>query len=271
MSYGLTRGVPTVGNKTKVLIPSMLEVVPSGGLVNVIQRLAEQIRNVGADAMILEGLIPVTERVFLHEEEGPRRALLEEARKSRPLADVLIARVFPGVARLLDSGWADDRLSFVDVTIAATRLQDAVRTLGRFHLPAPDLATLLMIVPHWEQHSLPATFAAEHLRSIGAPTRLLSGLCTTEIVGHARRSGPSAILLSAGSYRSVGRLPDLIRALRKDVPRAIPIIVGGPAMSRDAEALKRTGADLATNNIVEALKFSGFDLRTLNTSLIEGM
>ncbi|GIT91384.1 hypothetical protein JANAI62_18410 [Jannaschia pagri] len=193
-------------------------------------------------------------------DDGPRRAILDLAGRRSDIARVLLDRVFPDVARLLDSGWQDDRLSFVDVTIAATRLQDAIRTLSR-QSPAPRGAqSLTMIVPRWEQHGLPAAFAADQLRALGAPTSVLAGLSGPDLVRITSRAAPAGILISVASYRSVAQLPELIRTLRQEISKPIPIVVGGPAMALNAQECRRSGADLATNDIRQAAKFCDIQL-----------
>ncbi|UWQ18354.1 B12-binding domain-containing protein [Jannaschia sp. M317] len=207
-----------------------------------------------------DALSHLAEGIFLHPEDGPRRQLLHHAKGDIGLAHDLIGTVFPRVARRLEEGWNHDRLSFAEVTIAATRLQDAVRNLGARHAPSRGPASLVMIVPAWEQHTLPAFLASEHMRRLGVPVRLLSGVRTDELLALTARAAPDAILVSAGSYRSVARMPDLFTALRRAIPRAVPIVLGGPAMEANFAECHRAGADLATSNLGEALRYCDLDV-----------
>ncbi|MGB3408780.1 MAG: hypothetical protein WBA67_14945 [Jannaschia sp.] len=249
-----------MGSNTKVMIPRGLESTSSGAMVDCVQRIVSMLRTTRPDDAVLTAMMPTMERVFLSSDDTPRRILMEEARQNMRLSDLLVGRIFPDVARLLETGWNSDRLSFVDVTIAATRLQDFVRSMGRFSLPSADAKSVVMVVPPWEQHSLPAVFAAEQLRTMGAPTRLMSGVGARELVSLINRVVPSAIMISVASYRSLARAPELVESLRRGVPHAIPIVIGGPAHPDDPSGYLNVGADFATNDLGEALKFCNFDL-----------
>ncbi|TFL19318.1 hypothetical protein [Jannaschia formosa] len=240
--------------KARLVLPSLPEAVSAGVLQQQAARFTGLVRDDLADASAVDGFVPVAERVVLHPDETPRRALLAEAAADPRLAVLLLGTVFPRVARLLEEGWNTDRLSFVDVTIAAARLQDAVRVLGQFTLPARTDA-LVMVVPPWEQHTLPASLAAARLRRKGVPIRLIQAISVPQMLPLIARCGPAGVLISVGSYRSAGKLRPLIGALRSHVPRALPIVVGGPAMESDAAVCRRSGADLATNDLDAALSF----------------
>ncbi|WP_371156096.1 B12-binding domain-containing protein [Jannaschia sp. 2305UL9-9] len=243
------------------MIPTPPEAMSAAVLVTTLKRFAGLARLAEHPESIARGLVPLIEAAFLHADDAPRRCLLSQAKADARFADLLVTEVFTDVARSLETGWNDDHLSFVDVTIASTRLQDAIRILSRPCPPARDIASLLMIVPQWEQHGLPAIFATEKLRRLGAPTRLLSGLSTPEIIRLAARIAPHAVLISTSSYRSAARLPELVRSLRKDIPQTFPIIVGGPAMVENRTLCAHSGADLATSDLNEALRFCDFPLR----------
>lgn len=245
---------------TRLVIPSLPGTVSTGALLTAAERFAAVARGPQVDPVAIDGFVPMAERIFLHSEEAPRRALIDAARREARLTALLVEDVFPKVARLLEEGWNTDRLSFVDVTIAATRLQDAVRALGRFVLPPAETRAVMLIVPPWEQHTLPGVFAADRLRRMGAPARLLSGLSVPQLLPLIARTGPAGVLLSVGSHRSAARLRPMIGALRAQVPRPIPIVVGGPAMEADAATCRCSGADMATDDLLAALSFCDFRL-----------
>ncbi|PWJ21710.1 hypothetical protein [Jannaschia seohaensis] len=241
-------------SKTRLAIQSLPEAVAASVLTQQADRFADLMGRAGADPTLIDAFTPMAERIFLHPDETPRRTLLAAGEANARLGETLLGAIFPRVAALLEEGWNTDRLSFVDVTIAATRLQDAVRQLGRFVLPVQADA-LVMIVPPWEQHGLPPSLAASRLRRMGMPTRLVSGLPARQMLALIARTGPSGVLISVGSHRSAAKLRPLIGALRHQLQRVLPIVVGGPAMEADSALCRLSGADLATNDLAEALSF----------------
>ncbi|WGH80259.1 hypothetical protein [Jannaschia ovalis] len=236
----------------RVLVPAIAERGDGHDLVDAVLRLAgvAPVEPAADSALVVLG-----ERVFLHSEDFARRALLDLARGDAILRVAMLTRVLPAITRRLESGWNDDRLSFVDVTIAAARIQDAVRRLGHFALPPAEKPAIALIVPHWEQHSLAAVFAAEEMRRMGAPVRLISGVEGRRIPAMIERFPAAALMVSVGSGHSAARLTDLVRLLRRDVQRALPVVVGGPAVAQDRGIGQRLRADLTTNSVAEALSF----------------
>jgi len=251
-------------SNARLALPCLPDAVSARVVTQQIVQFAAFVRDGQADRPTVEAFVAIAERAFLHSDEAPRRAILKDAVSDPRLAEILVGTVFPRVARLLEDGWNSDRLSFVDITIAATRLQDAVRRLGHFTLPARAHA-LAMIVPPWEQHGLPPSLAAAQLRRMGAPTRLIQGVSTQHMLALIARSGPAGVLISVGSHRSAGKLRPLIGALRAQVQRPLPIVVGGPALEANAATCRQSGADLATSDLRAALSFCDFALDENNT------
>ncbi len=255
-----------MGSNTRILLQPTAEAVGADGLLGAVRRLIALTKVVGEDDLLTDSLIPLAEHIFLEDDDAPRRALLDAARRNRRLSDILLDRVLPGVARRIGTAWEDDSMSFVDVTIVSTRVQDAVRLLGRFALPASDADSLMVIVPRWEQHTLPAAFLSDRFRKLGAPTRLVGGLAVPELARAIARAAPSALMITSGSYWSLDLMRDLIRDLRRAVPRAIPIVVGGPALHMDETGGRSVGADLATNDLLAALRYCDFPLCAIDGS-----
>lgn len=242
----------TARGRSVIRIPAMAGRNAAHAMVEtILEKLGDLILRPGLDSeIVLTG-----ERLFLDSDEAARRDLLQIARADAALRMRLLDYLLPVIALRLESGWNDDRLSFVDVTIAAARIQDAVRRLGHFALPPAEKPAVALIVPAWEQHSLATSFAAEEMRRLGAPVRLISGLPGRAIPAALERFPASALMFSVGSGASAARLPELVTHLRRAVPRALPFVVGGPAFTADPAIGRRARADLATNSVSEALNF----------------
>jgi hypothetical protein len=247
-----------VEGRAEIIAPAIADHVAPGMLIEATARFASLQRR-GFDPFVAEGFVPVARRIFLHADEAPRRDLLRRARGDTIVANTLLSSIIPLIAARLGEDWIDDSLSFVDVTIAATRLQDAVRVLAP-PIRGGDGRSLAVIVPPWEQHGLPAALLGAQLRRMRIDARVISGLGITAIATLLNRTPPDAVLVSVASHRSAKRLPDLTSALRTAWAACRPIVVGGPAVAAGLVTRAQCGADLVTADPGEALRFCGFDL-----------
>ncbi|WP_298437920.1 hypothetical protein [uncultured Jannaschia sp.] len=238
--------------RAKILIPTIHDTLDGSGLLTLALRLMPA---APGDPGVTAALVELGERIFLHEEDVPRRALIAQARSDVRLSGWMLTDILPAIALRLEDGWNHDRLSFVDVTIAAARIQDGVRRLGRIALPPAEMPAVAMIVPVWEQHALAATFAAEEMRRLGAPVRLVAGTAVRDIPALLERFPAAALMISSSSGRAAARVPELIRDLRRHVRRALPVVVGGAALITDPDLGVRAGGDLGTNSAADALAF----------------
>lgn len=172
------------------------------------------------------------------------------------LADVYI----PEVARRLGQGWLDDRLSFVDVSQGAARLQVLLRDLnGRWRADqaeTPDIGEILLIVPQEEQHTLGAMVAMGQMRRLGvsvclrfAPSR--DALATLMIARNF-----DGVFISLSAPTRLEKCKELISSL-KSFGGGLPVIVGGPVNALCDAVLTASGADGVTDNIHTALALCG--------------
>lgn len=188
-------------------------------------------------------------------ESGDRDALTAAARGIPP--GEVIDHYVPGLARSFGHGWSTDRMSFVDVTIFAARLQSWLRELESrserpldFRLDAPEV---LLVVPAGSQHTLGALVVAAQFRRLGAAVRLSLGQDPDELSLMLRRQRFDLLAISAASDERVDFLRTLVNIARTGVPPAPKVIVGGPLLARDPGLGRRVGADAATSDPREAL------------------
>jgi methylmalonyl-CoA mutase cobalamin-binding subunit len=241
--------------RERMVLPEASAAVEAEMLTASVRRIDLSARHGADPALLRRQAVRLAEQIFLHPDDAPRRALLERGRVDSGFGAALVTRILPETARRLEAGWESDRLSFVDVTIAAARLQDALRRLGRITLPPPDAPVVAMIVPPWEQHTLAAAFAAQAIRDRGAHVRAISGASAGRIADLVARMPVEGLLLSVGCTAALHRAPPLIAALRTATRRAVPVVAGGPGICDRVDRLKLSGADYVTNDMDAALSF----------------
>ena len=110
-----------------------------------------------------------------HAMEAFLRDLVRQKVPAATVADLYI----PALARRLGDDWLDDRVSFMEVTLASSRMQGMLRAIGAAWTadladPAQQGALLLIVVRN-EQHTLGAMVLLGQLRRMGVSVRLSVG------------------------------------------------------------------------------------------------
>ena len=171
--------------------------------------------------------------------------------------------VIPAVSRRLGEMWVEDRASFVDVTLGASRLQEIYRDASDaghdriLDRTIPLGQSVLMVVPDFEQHSLGAFSAADQLRRYGIWVRMAIGLDHQELGKLVTYGGFSMVGLTVGSSKTLERVTGLIDYLRANISVCPPICVGGNAVVDARKIERRTGADHAVRSVKEAMERCG--------------
>ncbi len=204
--------------------------------------------------------------VALYESAGDRdpqvrnrtvRAMLAARISRLEIADLYI----PEVARRMGEAWSDDGMSFADVTIGVARLQGLLRELtehwsadARMHDNGLNIVVLVLADEH---HTLGPMLLTSQLRRLGASVRLMLGRPLTEVRSLLNDQNFDAILVSVAHVERLAPTGELIRVLRNTMSQPTPIIVGGPAIDLDEDAMSLTHADHLSNDIEEALRLCG--------------
>jgi MerR family transcriptional regulator, light-induced transcriptional regulator len=151
-----------------------------------------------------------------------------------------------GAARKLGQMWDDDRISFIDVTLACGKLYGIIR--GLRHVLAPQIVqgretrpALFALVPG-ETHTLGIEIATDHFRRDGWDVDMLMGLDHDAMVAEADLRHYEAIVLVANSDRMLEPLTRLSLALRITQPLA-HIIVAGGILDHHPDILRLVGAE----------------------------
>lgn len=161
-----------------------------------------------------------------------------------------------GAARKLGQMWDDDRISFIDVTLACGKLYGIIR--GLRHVLAPQIIqgretrpALFALVPG-ETHTLGIEIATDHFRRDGWDVDMLMGLDHDAMVAEADLRHYEAIVLVANSDRMLEPLTRLSLALRITQPLA-HIIVAGGILDHHPEILRLVGAEAVMADLDSAI------------------
>ncbi|XOY56240.1 MAG: B12-binding domain-containing protein [Rhodobacterales bacterium] len=161
-----------------------------------------------------------------------------------------------GAARKLGQMWDDDRISFIDVTLACGKLYGIIR--GLRHVLAPQIIqgretrpALFALVPG-ETHTLGIEIATDHFRRDGWDVDMLMGLDHDAMVAEADLRHYEAIVLVANSDRMLEPLTRLSLALRITQPLA-HIIVAGGILDHHPDILRLVGAEAVMADLDSAI------------------
>ena len=173
----------------------------------------------------------------------------------------MATRLLPQAAAVLGDDWAEDRLSFVDVSIAAGRLHTALRLLGARAARAASDPAIPILVPAWEQHVLAAAFAADRICRAGRRGVVLAGLTAERAGALPLVRDAEAVLISFAERQAPRRVRDYVSTLRAALPARVTLLLGGPAFaSCHIDAYASADRVHATNDPVAALRAAGLDL-----------
>lgn len=158
--------------------------------------------------------------------------------------DVLCLSYLAVAAAKLGEMWEEDRVSFLQVTVAVGRIYALMRSLRR-SMPVPLLAegrvATFVSVPG-EDHTLGVAMAAELLRTKGWDIQLLVGLGHNRLVDELASAKPRLLGISTSGKRSLASLTRLLVAARLSMP-AVRILVCGHVDPSDVDLIAVSGAD----------------------------
>jgi len=208
---------------------------------------------------------------FLSDSAEARHAMFARMRSDGMETPEMIDLIIPEVARILGQRWADDTLSFADVTIGSARLQETVRALvaremtstvgGRNStyrlLNSTGTRRILMLIPRPEQHTLGAFVAADQFRRLGFEVDVVVDLHPRQVAFKLRKARYAMIGISVAGRRTLASARELVETARATVTRVTPIVLGGSLIGTDQDLKKTTGVDHIAKSVCEALELSG--------------
>jgi methylmalonyl-CoA mutase cobalamin-binding subunit len=191
-------------------------------------------------------------------------------------AKTIAESLVPHVAQLLGERWCDDNLGFAHVTIACARLQRLLRTLGPdwygSHTGEDTRLRILLVVPDGMNHTLGGLVLTGKLRRLGYDVRSIMGRDCQAIADVVTDWSFDLILISASGSESLDQITELVDIVRTASPSWTCIALGGTILEgADADGRRiraRTGADLVTNDLSEALRrCKKTKLQSVNTTV----
>jgi methanogenic corrinoid protein MtbC1 len=162
-----------------------------------------------------------------------------------------------GAALRLGEQWVDDTVSFVDVTIALSRLHKILRDLGPAFFSAQPaevsgIEALFATTPG-ETHLLGVVMATDFFRRHGWSVDVDTTAEKATLLAAAARKRYAVIGLSASSRRMIEPLRSIIRDLRA-ISNSAVIVIGGHINELEPEIAKMTGADVSVVDAASAAR-----------------
>lgn len=189
-------------------------------------------------------------------------ALAGDLFRQKVSAEDFADRYIVAAAAEMGEAWAEDRMTFAEVTMGMSRLQTLLRELGNAWSAdqasgAEGFGTVLLVMPAFEQHSLGALVLMGQLRRRGVSVSLALGVPASEICRRVRTVRYSAILISVACVDHLAELAAYVKKLRADCGSLPPVVVGGGVMAHPADVRLETGADAALRDIEQVLGYCG--------------
>lgn len=191
--------------------------------------------------------------------EGVDGAITDILHTGVPREEILDFYI-PEAARRLGDGWCDDRFSFADVTIGASRLQRAVRALSELTIGGSRRLTrrsALVFALEGQSHTLGPTLFTEQLRRQGVSVRLMLSAPNHSVVETVADGSFDAIFLSVSVDDTLARARSLVDKIRTVAKAPVPIMVGGAVCAMGLDVRELTGADHSGTDAREALRLCG--------------
>jgi methanogenic corrinoid protein MtbC1 len=187
-------------------------------------------------------------------EDDAATAIVSEAHAAGESQEAIYLGLLSEAARLLGRWWEDDRVSALEVVLAAGRIYALMRSLRRLFGPPPvrggQFRALFATTPG-ETHSIGVTMAADVLARHGWEIDLRAGLTHEELVAEVHPHSHDIIGLSASAPRMLFPLARLIVSLRLAHPGAW-IIVSGRIAEYEPDVANLVDADAAAADLTRA-------------------
>lgn len=235
----------------------------AGLAARVVARLVD--RDGPAPAVLREDLVLKFMEAIAAPGSGAIDAIFADLRRAGVSRIAFADRYIPEIARRLGKGWEDDTLGFAEVTVGTSRLQAILREIGRDWaadhdpVPARGAATVLLIIPESEQHTLGGMVLMGLLRRRGISVALRIAPSRDDLKNLLAGSGFDAVMISVGQESGVAPCRALVATIRDLSQGQLPIAVGGAVMGLVQDLAEKTGADMASNDLGAVIQALGLD------------
>ncbi len=234
------------------------------GLGGVSQFAADVVARLVAGAVNISGplrddLIERFMMVVVKHDAGGFDSLKPDLRRARISPATFADRYVPEIARRLGKAWEDDRMSFAEVTMGSARLQAILREIGADWaadegVGGPgDGATVLMVVPPGEQHTLGVFVLIGQLRRRGISVCLRIGPSDADLRALLAERTFDGAMVSIATPEKVDICQNLLKTLKDATTGRLPVALGGAAIGLLGGKANLIGADVVTNDVNSAM------------------
>jgi methanogenic corrinoid protein MtbC1 len=211
--------------------------------LEVIHRLADDL---GPDTIQM----PRSDRIealchaLLSEDDEAGARFIHEVQTQGATFESIYLNYLAAAARMLGTWWEEDGVSFVQVTVATSRMYALMRALRR-EMPmksvAPNKSAVFASVPG-EAHILGVRMAADLFQRDGWDIDLKIGKSHDELVAETAGALIIVIGLSPSDDRALDALSRLVIAMRINAPQA-SIFISGTAVTNHRELIELMDVD----------------------------
>ncbi len=157
----------------------------------------------------------------------------------------LLQKLIAPLAIRLGELWQAGELTAAEEHFASAVVRGFLTSLARPYVQSEHAPLLVVATPAGQLHELGAVLVSAAAQGHGWRVAYLGpSLPAVEIAGAAIRSGARAVALSVVYPADDPSLPDEFKALRKCLPEAVPLVVGGRAAPAYRETLDALGAQV---------------------------
>ena len=213
-----------------------------------------------ADSDAAEAFRPRLMRAISDPDPRHHRRLTEEIVKSGLPTQTLAMHLFTPVAAELGRAWCDDTTDFVQVAVAATRLNMMLHSLAQDVMQSgtsveSNKHMILARAPE-AMHTIGIAIVAACFRDRGWIVDGGSDLVVEEPLFRRIDTQPYTLVgLSAGSLLERDLFARTIERIRRDHGRdGMLISIGGPAVAKHRSAFEDIGADIVAVSAVDAVE-----------------
>jgi MerR family transcriptional regulator, light-induced transcriptional regulator len=187
--------------------------------------------------------------------------LRDDFRRQHVTPGAVAELYIPEAARRFGTAWLNDTMTFCEVTLGSARLQSVLHDLATEFVDAPldDITkgVVLVVVPAGEQHTLGGLTVACQLRRRGVSVCVEIGPTADAVRALVASRRFDGAFVSVGSSRQLEALPELVKAMKSNPNHSLMVAVGGAIADAERDRVARSGADLVTCDLDEALAILG--------------
>lgn len=187
--------------------------------------------------------------------------LRPDLRRLRVSNDLLADHYIPELARRLGREWEEDLSTFSQVSIGSSRLQALLHEIGKGWSAdgtgSAGSATVLLIVPGNEQHTLGALVVAGWLRRKGLSVCLRIAPTQAELAAILAQRRFDGAMISVACNEKLETCVGLVKTLRQETSGGLRIALGGAVLERGEDVAAVSQVDIVTNDLSKAVEVLG--------------